>query len=243
MQPPRTDATKTRPKPSELAPVDWPGIEPHYKAGILSISSIAQRFAVSRAGILKHAAKQVPPWTRDKNPQVLARATELVTAADSRALVSGAPLVAGATAGTPESATEAAAAIEASAEALAIVLLGQRMSIKRAARIVDRMFVELEQMMESPEIAGQVFDALSLDKDTTPQQLRDIASIITSLPERSRVVKTLSEALQRVVSLERQSYNLGADEDNSGMPEVIVRDFTGRGDADQSSLKQTVRDD
>lgn len=225
---------------ADLIPVDWAAIEPHYKAGVMSVRAISQRFGVTRRAIDKHAAKQVPPWTRNPNPAINARAQELVA---GKASARSIPVKA--SAGTKQAHEQAADVIEASAEALAIILLGHRSSITRAARLTDKLFQELEEVTDHPELAAMVYDVLSMsdDKEATKRAAYNLAQYVSLMPERARTLKTLNESLAMVIRMERESYGLGGKDDESGLPEVIVRDFTGKGSAEASTRKQTIRED
>jgi len=59
----------SRPKQSELLPVEWEKIEPLFLFGTCSIRSIGRQFGVSHVAILKHAGRM--NWTRSVKSEVL----------------------------------------------------------------------------------------------------------------------------------------------------------------------------
>lgn len=217
--------------PDDLDPPDWPAIERHYAAGVLSVRAIGRKFGVSHTAIAKRATEY--GWVRSAAPQIQARAQEMVARAEVAAQVAT-PL-------RPETPSQHEATIEASAEALALVLLGQRKDIKRGMGVVESMFEELERLMGSPELYGQLHMLLTLETKDSPAEIagavaRDLAHVVESLPERARILKSLTESLSTLVSLQRESYGLssgkasGKGED--GEPTAIVKDYTGVGSAE-----------
>lgn len=216
-------------RPSDLVPIDWPAMKPHYEAGIISLNKLAQRFGCSRKAITKHAANY--NWVRaELSDQVKQRAQELVATSSRKQPVS------------PEGAALQVAAqvdlatVEVNAQALAIVLLNQRASIERTRTIADKLMAELELAMDHPELAHMVYDALhpagGRANAATPALLEELARLITSLPERARVFKVLVESQQRVIELERQSYGLDKAESEDDEPTAIIKDYCGVGDPD-----------
>ncbi|GAP37909.1 hypothetical protein ABXN37_22570 [Piscinibacter sakaiensis] len=213
-----------------LLPVDWPAIEPHYRAGILSISALSKRFGVSRPAIEKHARKN--GWVRSLAPAIHERADRLVDEAGAVA-GSAAKVVAGAVA--PMQPVQPAAAslysdaeiVEAGARQLSIVRLEHRADIAALRAIVTGLMRELGQVIEHPDALALVYDALSTPDEPAIGALRDLAHLVSSLPARTKVAKDLAEALHRCIGMEREAFGL----DTAGgtdRPHVIVRDYTGR---------------
>ena len=216
----------------DLAPPDWPAIEPLFCAGVVSINALSKRFDVSRAAISKHAAKH--GWVRATQPQILARANEMVATASPAGVVAvNAPAT--------EEAREKA--INLGAAAVAVVLMNQRRTIERVRTVGEKLLAELEGVLDRPELAHMVFDALSTASDKEGNgRLADLARFITSLPERARVLKTLTETLGLAVTMERTSYGLNKDEEGGGVPTAIIKDYTGLGD-EHSPGVDTDRDE
>jgi hypothetical protein len=56
--------------------------------------------------------------------------------------------------------------------------------------------------------------------------------LVSSLPQRTKIVKDLADALHKVIGLEREAHGLNTISGSDGRPVVIIRDYTGRGDPD-----------
>src|SRR5437762_12619995 len=69
----------TQIRPSELLPVDWAALTPHYRAGIRSLRSMGAEFGVTPAAIIKHFRKF--GVARDLKARIVAQAQEKVNAA------------------------------------------------------------------------------------------------------------------------------------------------------------------
>lgn len=220
-----------KPKPSELLPIDWAGVELQFRAGIKPLRLIAKIFGCSHTAIQKQALKQ--GWIRDLKPKIHARADELV--ANAVATETVATPVATATR-LSENET-----VEAGANAEVAIRLGQRGDIKRTRALCMRLIRELEQVVDVPEAYGLMAAALEALDDPTfsaARQLRDLAELVTSLPQRVKVLKDLADALHRLIGLEREAFGLDTAHGSDGRPMVTIRDFTGRGDPDSPSAGQ-----
>jgi hypothetical protein len=225
---------KPKPKPTDLVPVNWPAIKPHYVAGIRSIASIAKEFGVSRPAIDKHALKH--GWNRNLAPAIHARADRIVAevvAAPPEEPVAGFGL-------QPDiPATPADAAIvEAGAQQLALVKIGHRKDIAALRTIIQGLMSELAETIERPDLFAQVqmVYALTPEDETQtwvqPGALEDALELVRSLPARTKVAKDLADALHKCIGMEREAFGLNTAGGTDGMPLVLVKDFTGKGDAD-----------
>jgi hypothetical protein len=74
--------------PSAKKAIDWEGLKPHYEAGVASLKALGKEFGCSDAAIIKHAAKQDPPWVRGLKGKIQAAADAKVSAAVVSAEVS-----------------------------------------------------------------------------------------------------------------------------------------------------------
>ena len=216
--------TKRQVKTSELMPVNWSAIEPHYRAGIRSIKSLAAEFGVSRPAIDKHARKS--GWTRDLAPAIRQKSDQQV------AQLAVAPLSC-----TPTRSFGDQAIVDAGAEQLTLVRLGHRQDISELRRLAKVLVAELCDVVERPEAYAMVHDALSSIDDGGLEALRGMATLVDSLPARERVLRGLADTMQRVVAMERQAYGLDAAGAGDGRPEVHIKDFTGRGDPDSPTRR------
>lgn len=212
-----------RHKDSELLPVNWPAIEPHYRAGIRSIKAIAAEFGVSRPAIDKHARKH--GWVRNLAPAVREKSDRQV------ARVAVAPPSC-----TPTRAFGDQAIIDAGAEQLTLVRLGHRQDIAEVRRLAKVLLAELGEVIEKPEAFGMVYDSLSSIDDSGLESLRRMAALVESLPARERVLRGLADTMQRLIAMDRECLGLNTAPAGSDRPMVYIKDFTGRGDPDALAM-------
>lgn len=227
--------TKKKPAKAELTPVPWPDIEPHWKAGIRTLTELHREFGVSRAGIIKHA--RLHGWgERDLRHAIQAKADLLL----SRRVVTsdGRPVVTPEVTNPPKYTDEQIT--EAGAQQLVLVRIEHREDIKALRGIIKGLMSELALTMDAPERLWVSFDALT-DPDTRRGEatLRDIAELVSSLPARTSVAKALAEALHKCIGMEREAHGLGTAGGTDGERyTVLIKDYTGRGDPDSPRARE-----
>lgn len=190
-------------KPENMAP-DWERIELDYRAGIKTLRQIAAEHGISHGAINKRAKRD--GWERDLSAKIHAKADALV----SKAAVS-----------TPVSMETKVAerqVIEANAQGIAEVLLGQRRDIQRAKTIAMRLLDELELQAgrENVELLEALGDLLRDEDEHGRDKLNDLYQRIISLPERAKTMKALADSLRVCVDMQRQAFGLDA---KSAIPE------------------------
>ena len=178
---------------SEKLPIDWEGIEGHYRAGVRSLRDIAAEYGLGESGIRKRAKRD--GWVRDLSEKIAAAAAELVRKDAVRSPV------------RTESAVSERALIEANAELQANITRSHRADISRLRRIVQALLSELEDQTEQPEAYTQLAELLA-DPDANESRLQDAYRRALSLPGRTATAKTLAETLKILIALERQAFNL-----------------------------------
>jgi hypothetical protein len=119
--------------PSEKKPIDWEGMRPHYEAGVASLRALGKEFGCSDAAIIKHAAKQTPPWVRNLKGKIQAAADAKVSAAVVSAKV-----------GATRKAREAVV-VEVNATLQATVRLAHRADVAKARALTMAMLAELRR--------------------------------------------------------------------------------------------------
>lgn len=176
-------------------PVDWEAIERDYRAGVIALRQIGHDRGVSHVAINKRAKKF--GWTRDLSAKIQAKADELVTKAAVTTMVTNNPV------------TEAQIVLENGAQAAAI-RLGHRKSIGRLQTIIAAQMDELEASSgpEQAALLRELGDRMREEDDNGRDRLSDVYRAVISLPERSKVVKQLSETLRIAVELERREFGM-----------------------------------
>lgn len=222
----------TKPKPSDLKPIDWVGVEQDFRAGIKPLRVIATQYGCAHSLIAKRAKREA--WQRDLKPRVHARADELVHKAQlaqvNRALVNA----------RGEHKERESQTVESGAQAEVTVRLGHRNDIARARRLAVTLLAELETVVDRPELYGMLYDALANPDEPALDALRDMAALVASLPGRVKTMKDLADTLHKVIGMEREAFGLDTAAGTEGRPLVIIRDYTGRGDADAPLREEAI---
>lgn len=177
---------------------DWERIEADYRAGLLSVREIAATQGVSHTAINKRAKAE--GWDRDLSAKIKAKAEALVSKREVSAQVS-----------TDRAETDRAI-IEANAEVIANVRLAHRKDIGRARTLAMSLLAELEAQTTDRELFAKVAELLSGGSDddqiALPDKMMDLYRAVTSLPGRTKTMKDLGDTLHKLISLEREAYDI-----------------------------------
>lgn len=183
---------------------DWERIETDYRAGTKSIREIAAEHGISDTAIRKTAKAE--EWSRDLAPRITARADALVR--QSQTDGQGERLI-----------------IESNAQAIANVKLAHRADIRRGREIAANMLDELGTLNAEPALIDQLEDALRDNSPDDHDKLLTALRRVTSLPQRSKVLLDLANAMKTIIGLERESYGLAEAQklEISGNPHAPVQ--------------------
>lgn len=189
---------------NRATPVDWSLIDPHWKAGILSVAELSRRFKVSRPGITKHYEEA--GVERNLTPQIRDRAAELV----NRATAAGRDEVAAAPAPATEDAPTDAETVDVNARVQASAILRHRKDVAQAQELTSELlnelrattldwptFERLDQLVRKASASGKV-----REKDV-PELLATFRRV-TSITTRIDNNKKLAETMKVLVDLERK---------------------------------------
>ena len=130
------------PKDKAKAAPDWERIELDYRAGIKTLRQIADENGITHGAINKRAKRD--GWERDLSEKIQSKADALV----SKALVSK-PV-------STETKVAERQIVDANAQAVADVRLGQRDDIGRAKGITRSLLDELEDSAQAYELESRV---------------------------------------------------------------------------------------
>lgn len=180
----------------EKKSTDWERIEADYRAGLLSVREIAAAQGVSHVAIAKRAKRD--GWVRDLGAKIKAKAEALVT---SRTVTSEV---------TAERAVTDRAIIEANAEVIANVRLAHRKDIGRARSLAMNLLAELEAQTGNLDMLGELGELLGGDEDGNgiSDKMLALYHAVTSLPGRTKTMKDLGDTLHKLISLERDAYDI-----------------------------------
>ena len=185
--------------PNARKVVDWEALELQYRAGIRSLKDIGREFNVSDAAIVKRAKRD--GWERDLKAKIQAKADAKVSASLVSAEVRARTKVA------------ERIVVEANAEAVANVRLAQRVDIQRGRKLVLKLLTELEEQTDQVPELQELGEIMRREDDKGQDKLNDIYRAVISLPERTKTMKALAEALRILVSLEREAFGIGSTAD------------------------------
>lgn len=131
---------------------DWERIELDYRAGMLTLREMASAGGVTEGAIRKRAKRD--DWTRDLAGKIKAKADDLVRREEVRKEVRKGSIL-----------TERVL-VEAGAEAILRVKLGQRVRINRHSVLLDELYEELEKsgddLAQRVDISKKLGDTLKV---------------------------------------------------------------------------------
>jgi hypothetical protein len=182
--------------------VDWDAIEPHYRAGVISLKELGAQHDVSDAAIIKHAKKN--GWTRDLTAKIKAKADAKVSAAVVSVEVSA------------KRALTEKQVIEANADVQVAIRLGHRKDIARGRKLFGALMAELEATTDNKDLfarLGELLDESEVDEDGKARQdkLNEIYRKVISLSGRVDNGKKVIEMLEKLVRLEREAFGIDKD--------------------------------
>nr|WP_314614227.1 hypothetical protein [uncultured Pseudomonas sp.] len=177
---------------------DWEAIERAYRAGALSIRTIAERHEVSDTAIRKKA--KALGWERDLSEQVRKEVRNKLVRGEVREDQCA----------NPERDAEI---IEEAAAEGAQVVRSHRRDIRKAANLANLLMDDLLQTIQKRE---EIEDAIIEDTADDQSGLRRGSMLAAvGLPSNAKTLFQLSSALKNLQVLERQAFNLDDGEGGS----------------------------
>lgn len=160
--------------------IDWEKVEEAYRAGKLSLREIGAEFGVTHGAIRKRAARD--GWARDLSARIKAKADALVSKAEVSSEVSNKSLV------------SEKEIIEANAQAILDIRLSHRADIRRAKKLVAKLFHEVENAVQ---VEGEEKPAETL-----------------TIPQRVDCTRKLTDAAKVLVAMERDAWGIRVDDES-----------------------------
>lgn len=183
---------------------DWVYARSQYEAGIKSAKLVSEEIGVSVTSFFARASNE--GWT--KNPE--ARTQHLVELKVAQDLKDEARLV-----------IERSKAERVNAEMQARILIEHRRDVRRARTLTQRLFSELEALMDQEENLDALGELLRSEDENGKDRLNSMYRKIIDLPSRVDINLKLSSALKNQVLLERQAFGIvGALEDPERPPDT-----------------------
>lgn len=185
---------------ADKQPTDWERIEQLYRAGLLSVREIAASSGVSHVAIQKRAKRD--GWVRDLAAKIKAKADSLVTRDTVTSVV------------TKEQLVTERGIVDANAQVIANIRIGHRTDIGRYRRLANKLLDELEGLTDNRDLFDQLGELLLNPDDNGLDKLNDLYRKVIDLPSRTKTLKELGETLKNLITLERQAYDVGAEQPN-----------------------------
>lgn len=182
---------------------DWEAIERAFRAGALSIRTIAERNGVSDTAIRKRA--KAGGWERDLSEQVRKEVRNKLVRGEVRENQCANPEV-------------DAEIIEEAAEEGATVVRSHRRDIRKASNLADLLMDDLlTTIKRREEIEDAIIDETS---DDVNSMRRGSMLAAVGLPSNAKTLFQLTSALKNLQILERQAYGLDDKEQTSDSDEL-----------------------
>ena len=180
---------------SKSAVPDWESIERAYRAGSLSIRTIAERQGVSDTAIRKRA--KALGWARDLSDQVRKEVRSKLVRGEVRN-------------DQGANCELDAEIIEEAAEEGARVVRSHRRDIRKATNLANLLMDDLLSTIQRREEIEEDIEAETSEDNNGMRRASMLAAV--SLPSNSKTLFQLSSAMKNLQVLERQAYSLDEKE-------------------------------
>lgn len=191
--------------------VDWQGLETAYRAG-KSFRLLAKEFGISSTRISQVAEEN--NWTRDLTAVIAEKTKSKLNAANLNAKLNGEQAAA-------KKATEREV-IEATAEVQTNIVLAHRTDIQRSRKLVMTLLEELELQTDNVDLLKDLAALMLQDGGEAQDRRNELFNKVINLSSRAGTMKTLSESLKSLVTLERQAFNVDDGVDNEKPASISI---------------------
>jgi hypothetical protein len=182
---------------------DWEAIERAYRAGALSIRTIADRNGISDTAIRKKA--KASGWVRDLSEQVRKEVRNKLVRGEVR----------DGQCANPERDAEI---VEEAAEEGATVVRSHRRDIRKASNLANLL---MDDLLTTIRQRDTIEDAIEEETRGDSNGMRRASMLgAVSLPSNAKTLFQLSSAMKNLQVLERQAFNLDDKEQSSDVDEL-----------------------
>ncbi|WP_095169210.1 hypothetical protein [Pseudomonas sp. Irchel 3H3] len=183
--------------------LDWEAIERAYRAGALSIRTIADRNGISDTAIRKKA--KASGWVRDLSEQVRKEVRNKLVRGEVR----------DGQCANPERDAEI---VEEAAEEGATVVRSHRRDIRKASNLANLLMDDLLTTIQQRESIEDAIEVETRDDSNGMRRANMLGAV--SLPSNAKTLFQLSSAMKNLQVLERQAFNLDDKEQSSDVDEL-----------------------
>lgn len=182
---------------------DWEAIERAYRAGALSIRTIADRNGISDTAIRKKA--KASGWVRDLSEQVRKEVRNKLVRGEVR----------DGQCANPERDAEI---VEEAAEEGATVVRSHRRDIRKASNLANLLMDDLLTTIQQRESIENAIEEETKEDSSGIRRGAMLAAV--GLPSNAKTLFQLSSAMKNLQVLERQAFNLDDKEQSSDVDEL-----------------------
>lgn len=182
---------------------DWEAIERAYRAGALSIRTIAERNGISDTAIRKKA--KASGWARDLSEQVRKEVRNKLVRGEVREDQCA----------NPERDAEI---VEEAAEEGARVVRSHRRDIRKATNLANLLMDDLLGTIQRREEIEEAIEDETADDSNGMRRAAMLAAV--ALPSNSKTLFQLSSAMKNLQVLERQAFGLDEKEKSTDADEL-----------------------
>jgi hypothetical protein len=186
---------------------DWEALRRDYKANLLSNRELGTKYGVSEAAIRKKAKTgeaKGEDWARDLGARIQQKAEEIVRKRVALAV-------------DPEEkrATDRQI-IEVNANAIVTIRMAHRKDIATAKGLVMELLDEVIHQTKHRDLYEALGDLLRKPDENGMDKLNDLYFKIIDRDGRVKSAKLLADSLKTLIGLEREAWNIGADDGGEG---------------------------
>lgn len=182
---------------------DWEAIERAYRAGALSIRTIADRNGISDTAIRKKA--KASGWVRDLSEQVRKEVRNKLVRGEVR----------DGQCANPERDAEI---VEEAAEEGATVVRSHRRDIRKASNLANLLMDDLLTTIQQRDTIEDAIEEETRGDSNGMRRANMLGAV--SLPSNAKTLFQLSSAMKNLQVLERQAFNLDDKEQSSDVDEL-----------------------
>lgn len=191
--------------------VNWAVVERQYRAGIMSLRTIASGHGVTEGAIRKRANKE--GWDRDLSAKIKQRAEALVRKAQTEVR----------NLSKQQARVLEVNEIASSAQAIADVVLGHRSGAQRMGKAIFSMLEEIELEGSNKELLEKLV-VLMVQNDELDGKRMELVMKAISLPSRVASAERLVTAYAKLVDIERKAFGIDREEEKPKDPFADMTD-------------------
>lgn len=185
--------------------INWAEVERQYRAGIMSLRTIASGHGVTEGAIRKRANKE--GWDRDLSAKIKQRAEALVRKAETEVR----------NLSKKQARVLEVNEIAVSAQAMADVIMGHKSGASRMSATIFSLLEEIELEGSNKELLEKLV-GLMVQNDELDGKRMELVMKAISLPSRVISAERLVNAYAKLVAIQRQAYGIDRDEEKPKDP-------------------------